>query len=285
MPKRTDISKVLILGSGVVSFVLFLAVIPMFACQETCVWFEVSGTNFILQRFNPETRANSPVANAQMIVRDASPNARGQDAICARRGDIVRRIQTDSDGNFDLKGIHAGRYWITYIHPEDGQSFLVSIAGKQNKKRTELVTNNLNGACYVIDVEKNVTRPFGWAIPVDLDLRTSSPMRIHCKNLKLFFRKIQVANQLFRITKLEPKSSNGVTVEGWNHALTQTLRTDNFGVIELTGDSTGPYLIEPAWKSELSRVVFSNFKQLEECTEEMPLNEIVTQVDPVIANK
>lgn len=113
----------------------------------------------------------SPIPNAKLVVRDASPSANGPKTFCARKGPILLTTSTDKHGNFHLKGLHPGKYYITYIHPEDGQSFLVEIGRSDAaNKRLELSLFSPGGACYAEDIERNVTIPdWGGIKPVKDD--------------------------------------------------------------------------------------------------------------------
>ncbi len=66
---------------------------------------------------------------------------------------------TDKHGDFHLKGIHAGKYYITYIHLKDGQSFLVEIGGSDSSKKLELSLFLPGSECYAEDIERNVLIP------------------------------------------------------------------------------------------------------------------------------
>jgi len=128
-----------------------------YACGERCRMFELSSTRGILLNAD-----DKPILNAKLIIRDASPSANGPAMYCARRGPVVLRTSTDGYGNFHLKGLHSGIYFITYMDPKEGESFLVELKGSNSSKRFRLSLFDDNGVCYVVDVEREVVKPPGW---------------------------------------------------------------------------------------------------------------------------
>ena len=112
-----------------------------------------------------------PIPKAKLVVRDASPSAIGPDTFCARKGPTVLTTSTDRHGNFHLKGIRPGKYYVTYIDPKDGQSFLVEFGRSDDaNKRLDLSLFRPGGVCYAEDIERNVTIPdWGGIKPVKDD--------------------------------------------------------------------------------------------------------------------
>ena len=149
--------------------VLFLATIalslvvcsaPTRGCQMSCEIYGSSGTRGVLFDNGDDQGKQRPIPNAKLIVRDASPSAKGPQAFCGRKGPIVLTTSTDKHGNFNLKGIHPGTYYITYMDTKDGQSFLVQIGRSDAaNKRLELSLFIPGGLCYAEDIERNVTIP------------------------------------------------------------------------------------------------------------------------------
>jgi hypothetical protein len=72
------------------------------------------------------------------------------------------KTATDGHGNFHLKGLHRGRYFITYMDPKEGESFLVELKGSDSSKQFRLTLFNEIGVCYVVDVERQGVKPSGW---------------------------------------------------------------------------------------------------------------------------
>lgn len=136
--------------------------LPAKACQESCVTIEVSGIRGTLV-----DREGRPIAGAKLIVRDAALTARGPEAWClTRRGPIVKKTKTDKRGNFDLKGLRPGEYWVTYMDRENGESFLLDVKEVSSRNRFELMVDSYGGFCYLVDVERIATKPPGWPLPV-----------------------------------------------------------------------------------------------------------------------
>jgi hypothetical protein len=161
MPKRTDISKGLILGAAYV-FMWVACSTWLFACQETCVVLETSARQALI-----EDRDGKPLGHVEVIIRDASKNAAGPECFCGRFGPIISHVFTDVHGGLDLRGLRPGHYWITYMNPEDGESFYVSIEnGKRTRVPIQLQIDHVGGRCYLIDMERNETKPVGWTKPL-----------------------------------------------------------------------------------------------------------------------
>jgi hypothetical protein len=127
------------------------------ACGERCRMFELSSTRGVLL-----TADEKPIPNARLIVRDASPSAKGPAMYCARRGQVVLKTATDGHGNFQLKGLHSGIYFVTYMDPKEGESFLVKLNSSNSPKQFRLTLFDNIGVCYVGDVEREVVKPAGW---------------------------------------------------------------------------------------------------------------------------
>lgn len=127
------------------------------ACGERCRMFELSSAHGVLLNVD-----DKPVANAKLIIRDASPSANGPKMYCARRGPIVLKTKTDGNGNFQLKGLRSGTYFITYMDAKEGESFLVKFKRSNSRKQFHLTLFNEMGVCYVVDVERQVVKPSGW---------------------------------------------------------------------------------------------------------------------------
>ncbi len=81
---------------------------------------------------------------------------------------MISHVWTDGRGRLDLSGLQPGQYWITYMNPQDGESFYVSIEkGKKPQSPLELQIDHFGGRCYLIDVERNETKPnTGWPKPL-----------------------------------------------------------------------------------------------------------------------
>jgi hypothetical protein len=52
---------------------------------------------------------------------------------------------------------------------KDGESFLVQVTSGKKGKPADLQINHLSGRCYLIDIERNVTKPEGWPRPLEQD--------------------------------------------------------------------------------------------------------------------
>jgi hypothetical protein len=115
---------------------------------------------------------NLPIKNANLVVREAGLKAHGPVAFCNTRfGHVVLKTKTNRKGYFDLQGLEVGQYWVTYMDPKDGESFLVRITSLEGGKRFELGVNHWIGSlCGVPDVERNESKPPGAFKPVDKDL-------------------------------------------------------------------------------------------------------------------
>jgi hypothetical protein len=135
------------------------------ACQMSCILYGTSSTRGLLTRRSDEDGAFRPIANAKLVIRDASATANGPEAFCGRKGPIMLTTSTDKRGNFRFKGLRKGTYYVTYMDPKDGQSFWVELGRSDaTKKRLELPLNDSGGVCYVVDIERNVTIPDVWGV-------------------------------------------------------------------------------------------------------------------------
>jgi hypothetical protein len=81
---------------------------------------------------------------------------------------MISHVRTDIEGRLDLRELRPGQYWITYMSQEDGESFYVSIEnGKRTRVPLEIQIDHIGGRCYLIDVERNETKPnTGWPKPL-----------------------------------------------------------------------------------------------------------------------
>src|SRR5579864_3076572 len=95
-------SRVVMLA-GTIAVVLAVNATPARGCQMTCVIYGSSGTRGVLMDNGDEQGKRRPIANAKLVVRDASPSAEGPQAFCGRKGPIVLTTSTDKHGNFKLK--------------------------------------------------------------------------------------------------------------------------------------------------------------------------------------
>ncbi len=147
-----------VLGMIGLSLTMFSA--PARSCQVVCVIYGTSSTRGVLIDNGDHGWPSLPIAKAKIVVRDASPFATGPEVYCARKGPVVLTTSTDKHGNFNLKGIHPGKYFITYMDAQKGQSFLVEIGPSEgSNKRLRLSLFSPGGECYAVDVERNVTIP------------------------------------------------------------------------------------------------------------------------------
>ncbi len=105
-----------------------------------------------------------PLRNAEVIVRDAS---NGEKCFGGRFGSIIGHFKTDKSGRLNLQRLKAGDYWITYMDPQKGESFLVSVGDARGPKEPlELQLDHFMNVCYLVDVERNATKPpTGWPKP------------------------------------------------------------------------------------------------------------------------
>jgi hypothetical protein len=136
------------------------------SCINMCEINEVSTTQGKLVDLD-----NLPIRGAELVVRDASEKSSGPKAYCAtRRGPVVMKIKTNSKGDFNLEGLKVGSYWVTYMDPKEGESFLVDIKSLRGGKRFELGVNHWAiSRCFTVDIERNESKPPGWVKPVELD--------------------------------------------------------------------------------------------------------------------
>jgi hypothetical protein len=142
---------------------------PLFACQEECVILTTSAKKAVI-----EDADGKPLANVEVIIRDASKNADGPECFCGRFGPMTSHVWTDGSGRLSLEGLNPGQYWITYMSQQDGESFYVSIErGKRSPSPLELQINHFGGRCYLVDVERNETKPSaGWPKPIHSNAET-----------------------------------------------------------------------------------------------------------------
>jgi hypothetical protein len=153
-------------------FQLLLAAIPIFlgttaavrSCQVTCVEYDLSGRPILLL-----DAGGHPLAKAKLVLRDASPSATGPTILCAKKGQVVRRIKSDRTGHINLKRVKPGRYWLTYMDKNHGQSFLIDINSTipSDSEEAELAVARFDSnQCYLIDIERNTTFPPNWPAPL-----------------------------------------------------------------------------------------------------------------------
>jgi hypothetical protein len=136
---------------------------PVFACQVECVVFATSSKQARL--IDGDGKA---LAKAEVVIRDASKKANGPQCFCGRFGPIVSHLWTDENGRLSLDELQPGEYWLTYMDPQAGESFYVSIErGKSKRTPFELQIDHFANRCYLVDVERNETKPIGgWPKPV-----------------------------------------------------------------------------------------------------------------------
>jgi hypothetical protein len=136
---------------------------PATPCVVACVEYQVSST-----RGSLVDSEDHPMLNAEIIIRDASQKASGPEAPCnSRRGPVVKRIRTNEKGYFNLSGLQIGEYWVTYMDPKEGESFLINLTTRKGGKRFKLGVDHWEGSlCYVVDVERNESKPPGAVKPV-----------------------------------------------------------------------------------------------------------------------
>src|SRR5262249_16238195 len=132
-------------------------------CQVECVEIVTSAKRAVLSDFD-----GKPIGKANVVIRDAS---RGVHGACGNFGDVVTTVTTNSNGRFQLSSLNTGIYWITYIDSKDGESFLVRIdPAAKSKHPLELSVDQLNGLCYLIDVERNKAKTAnGLPKPIERD--------------------------------------------------------------------------------------------------------------------
>jgi hypothetical protein len=136
---------------------------PVFACQQTCVILATSARKALL-----EDGDRKPLANAEVVIRNAANKADGPECFCGRFGPMISHIWTDGSGHLSLGELQPGQYWITYMNREDGESFYVSIEkGKRSNAPLQLQIDQLGGRCHLFDVERNETKPnTAWPKPL-----------------------------------------------------------------------------------------------------------------------
>jgi hypothetical protein len=132
------------------------------ACQESCHWLALKPGQIKLMDSEGE-----PVRHARLIVRTAAAEARkGRRMFCGREiGEIILRRKTDANGHFNLKNLPEGFYWVSYDDAEAGESFLIEL-NKNSDSTPELELRNLDGLCYLVDIEHDTTRPPGRKSPI-----------------------------------------------------------------------------------------------------------------------
>ena len=144
-------------------FTATLFSVSVFACQVECVVLATSS-----KRVRFIGRDRKPLANAEVVIRDASKKAEGLQCFCGRFGPMVSHLWTDENGLLTFDELKPGEYWLTYMDPRAGESFYVSIE-KEKSSRTplELQIDHFANRCYLVDVERNETKPIGgWPKPV-----------------------------------------------------------------------------------------------------------------------
>ena len=148
---------------GLLTFPFFLMCsAPLFGCQESCVIISTASKEATLMDAEGKI-----LDNADLVIRDASKDAKGPDRYCSRFGPVIKRQRTNANGRVSLSDLSAGEYWLTYMDPKDGESFRISIrSGKRSRIPLELQLDRLGGRCYLVDVERNATKPpTGWPKP------------------------------------------------------------------------------------------------------------------------
>jgi hypothetical protein len=141
----------------------------LFACQESCVILATTARKALF-----EDGDGKPLANVEVVIRDASKDADGPECSCGRFGPMISHVWTDGSGRLSLEELHPGQYWITYMSQQDGESFYVSIEkGKRSTSPLELQINHFGNRCYLVDVERNETKPnSGWPKPLHSNAKT-----------------------------------------------------------------------------------------------------------------
>jgi hypothetical protein len=167
------------LSSVILPFAFFgflLAFSPQsaFSCGNRFRIYEVSTTRGALVDLD-----DRPIPNARLVIRDASLNASGPESCCgARRGPVVKRIKTDKRGFFDLRGLKIGTYWVTYMDPKEGESFIVDVKELNKGERFELGINHWIGSlCMTVDIERNATKPPGLLFNPSETIYVTAPTR------------------------------------------------------------------------------------------------------------
>jgi len=70
------------------------------------------------------------------------------------------RLRTDVQGNFELNRLPPGEHWVTCVDSQDRGSFLIRLdQGRRSAGRLELQIDQLKGLCYLVDIERNATKP------------------------------------------------------------------------------------------------------------------------------
>jgi hypothetical protein len=108
-----------------------------------------------------------PKVNAKIVIREASAAAKGPETVGgARKGRVVIRLKTGMRGEFIFPRLAPGRYWLTFVHPQDGESFYLEVTEGEGSEAMVFRVGNFGGRCYLVDIERNVTKPPGWPLPV-----------------------------------------------------------------------------------------------------------------------
>ena len=125
---------------------------PSFACQNECVIIETSKKIAMFRDLDGKA-----IRKAEVVIRDATT---GTDCRCGKFGRVVKQLRTDEAGHFNLKGLRPGDYWVTYMDQQDGESFYIRFEhGKNSSGPLELEIDHFGEQCYLVDVERNTTKP------------------------------------------------------------------------------------------------------------------------------
>ncbi len=116
MPKRTDISKILIIGSGLI--VLVLAAVR--AEAETC-------------EIRPPVSA--PKVCGRVSYDEGKPIENVELRLVGNDDEVVAKTQTDLAGEFTFDGVEKGDYHLVVMRSErwDGVRWPVKVTGSKNK--------------------------------------------------------------------------------------------------------------------------------------------------------
>jgi hypothetical protein len=150
---------------------LFVALsISTFACQEECRTYITKGDAQLSLSDGDQSKS---LGDARVVIRSAESNGKFPETLCSFKdqrvvkGKVIRKIRTAQNGTFSLNNLRDGWYWVTYDDPANGESFLVEKDSQAtNDERLTLSVNDFRNACYLVDVERNVTKPPGWRSPV-----------------------------------------------------------------------------------------------------------------------
>jgi hypothetical protein len=146
----------------IIAGIFFFGALSTYACQESCriiaanpVWVQLRDAD------------GKELRNANVLIRHADVDEQGPKTFCnARKGRIAKRLRTNRQGKFDLRGLASGTYWITYLDKKNGESFLVTRVESLPARDLKLSIRSLAGLCYLVDIERNETIPPGWKKPV-----------------------------------------------------------------------------------------------------------------------